>query len=142
MSNYEEPTEGLRPFFERFQTLNARVDGEQLVEMYAPHVMVAGPAGPNVITAPQLLGAISKRKQQLDDAGHRETTLVGYEETPLTSRYALVRAEWQWIFEQAAGERTTVKLPSTFVVDRSGDAPRILVYILGDDIGAVLRRRA
>jgi hypothetical protein len=109
--------------------LNARADVEKLVELYASSVMVAGPAGPNVITPPDLLRVISKRKQLLDDAGHRETALVGFEESPLTPRYSLVRTEWQWVFEQASGAQTTVMLPSTFVVDRSGDAPHILVYI-------------
>jgi len=45
------------------------------------------------------------------------------------------------VFEQGSGEQATVTLPSTFVVDRGGDAPQILVYILHDDIAAVLRRR-
>jgi hypothetical protein len=141
MSNQKVPTEGLRSFFERLQSSNAKTDVKELVELYAPSVMVAGPAGPNVITAADLLGAISKRKQYLADAGHRETALVGFEEIPLTPRYSLVRTEWQWMFELASGAQTTVVLPSTFVVDRSGDAPHILVYILHDDVTAVLRRR-
>ena len=141
MPHHEDPAEGLRPFFERFQRPKATPDLESLVELYASSVMVAGPAGPNIITASQLVGAISKRKQLFDDAGHRETTLVGFEEVRLTPRYSLVRTEWQWIFEPASGDQTTVRLPSTFVVDRSGDAPHILVYILHDDVAAVLRQR-
>ena len=141
MSLQKETTEGLRPFFERFQRLNAGADVEKLIELYASSVMVAGPAGPNVITAPHLLGAISKRKQLFDDAGHRKTALVGFEEIPLTPRYSLVRTEWQWVFEPASGEQTTVMLPSTFVVDCSGDAPHILVYIPHDDVTAILKRR-
>jgi hypothetical protein len=141
MPNAKEPTEALRPFFERFQMLNARADVETLIELYASNVMVAGPAGPTIITAAHLLGAISKRKQLLDDAGHRETSLVGFEESPLTPRYSLVRTEWRWVFDQGSGQQTTVTLPSTFVVDRSGDVPHILVYILHDDVTAVLRQR-
>jgi hypothetical protein len=141
MSDQKEPTEGLRPFFEQFQRLNASADTEKLVELYASSVMVAGPAGANVIAPSNLLGLISKRKQLLDEAGHRKTVLVGFEETPLTPRYSLVRAEWEWVFQPAGGEQTTVTLPSTFVVDRSGDAPHILVYILHDDVTAILRQR-
>jgi hypothetical protein len=141
VSLQKETTEGLRPFFERFQRLNAGADVEKLIELYASSVMVAGPAGPNVITAPYLLGVISKRKQLFDAAGHRKTALVGFEEIPLTSRYSLVRTEWQWVFEPASGEQTTVMLPSTFVVDCSGDAPHILVYIPHDDVTAILKQR-
>jgi hypothetical protein len=121
--------------------LNARADVETLIELYASSVMVAGPAGANVVAAPHLLGAIAKRKQLFDDAGHRETALVGFEEIALTPRYALVRTEWQWVFQQASGEQTTVRLPSTFVVDCSGEAPHILVYIPHGDVTAVLRQR-
>lgn len=141
MAMTKEHTEGLRPFFERFQTTNATADVENLIELYASNVMVAGPAGPTIVTAANLLSVISKRKQLMDDAGHRQTVLVGFEESPLTPRYSLVRTEWQWVFDLASGEQTTVTLPSTFVVDRSGDAPHILVYILHDDVTAVLRRR-
>jgi len=141
VSLQKETTVGLRPFFERFQMLNGRADVEKLIELFAASVTVAGPAGANVITAPQLLGAIAKRKQLFDDAGHRETALVGFEETLLTARYSLVRTEWQWEFAPPSGEPTTVRLPSTYLVDRSGDAPHILVYILHDDVTAVLRQR-
>jgi len=141
MSLPQESTGELRSFFERFQTLNARADVEQLIELYASSVMVAGPAGAHVITAPQLLGVISKRKQLFDDAGHRKTVLVDFEEIPLTPRYSLVRTEWQWVFEPASGEPTTVNLPSTCVVDCSGEAPHILVYIPHDDVTAVLEQR-
>ena len=141
MPHPEKPPEGLRPFFERFQRLNAAADSDKLIDLFASSMMVAGPAGPTVITAPSLLGVIAKRKQLFDDAGHRETALVGYQEIPLTYRYALARTDWQWVFEQGSGEQATVTLPSTFVVDRGGDAPQILVYILHDDIAAVLRRR-
>src|SRR5262245_53991849 len=112
MSHQEIPTGGLRSFFERFQRLNADGHVEKLVELYAPSVMVAGPAGSHVVTAEQLLGAVSKRKRLLDDAGHRETALVGFEETPLTPRYSLVRTEWRWTFEQASGEQATVMVAS------------------------------
>ena len=142
MSDHKGLTEGLRPFFERFQTLTARADADtaKLVELYASNVMVAGPAGATVIAASSLPGFISKRKQLFDQAGHRQTALSGFEEIPLTARYSLVRTEWQWVFEGAGGE-TTVTLPSTFVVDGSGEAPHILVYIIHDDITAVLRQR-
>jgi hypothetical protein len=141
MSNAGTAPGGLRSFFEQFQRLSGKADVEKLVEMYASRVMIAGPAGSQVITASDLLRAIPKRKQLLDAAGHRETALVGFEETQLTPRYSLVRTEWQWVFEPAAGGQTTVTLPSTFVVDRAANTPSIIVYILDDDVTAVLKQR-
>jgi hypothetical protein len=64
---------------------------------------------PHVVAAPHLLGAIAKRKQLFDDAGHRKTALVGFEEICLRPRYSLVRTEWQWVFEQASGEISPIQ---------------------------------
>jgi hypothetical protein len=141
MSDTKIPAEGLRSFFEQFQRLRGRRDVEKLVDMYGSRVMIAGPSGSQVIAASDLLGAIPKREQLLTDAGHRETALVGFEEIELTPRYSLVRTEWQWMFEPAAGDQTTVTLPSAFVVDRTANPPCIIAYILHDDVTAVLKRR-
>ena len=141
MLHRENQTEGLRSFFDRFQTSTARADADTLIELFAPSVMVAGPGGSTIVTTSNLAGAIAKRKHMFDEAGHRETALVGFEEIPLTSRYSLVRTDWQWVFERASGERTTITLPSSYVVERAGAATHILMYVLHDDVAAVLRQR-
>ena len=134
-------TEGLRPFFERFQSPGAASDDEKLAAMYAGSVMIAGPMGAQVVASGDLQRAIPKRRQLLDSAGHRDTALVGFEETALTGRYALVRAQFRWDFQAASGERMTVTLPSAFIVDRGGDSPRIVVYMNEQDVVSVLRER-
>jgi len=57
----------------------------------------------------------------------------------LTDRYALVRAQFRWSFHAANGEPITVTLPSTFIVDRGGDSPRIVFYMNEQDVVSVLR---
>ena len=141
MSHQKIPTGGLRAFFERFQSLSAASDVEGLAAMYAGHVMVGGANGAQVVSSADLQRAIPKRKQLLESAGHQDTSLVGFEETPLTARYALVRAEFQWHFKTANGQPADVTLPSTFVVDRGGDSPRILLYLNERDVVSVLRER-
>jgi hypothetical protein len=116
-------------------------DNVDLAAMYAPSVMVAGPAGARIVTAAEMLQAIGKRKQLFQSAGHQRTTLVGFEARDLSDRYALVHAEWRWEFQGAGDVPTAVELPSTFLVDRSGDAPKILLYLMHHDIGEVLRGR-
>jgi hypothetical protein len=140
MAPTKSSTGGLRSFFESLTTMSATSDIEGLAAMYAPTVMIAGPGGAQVVTSADLLRAIPKRKQLFESAGHRSTALVGFEETGLSDRYALVRTEWKWLFETAAGA-TDVTLPSTFIVDTSGDAPHIVVYVSHQDIVAVLRAR-
>jgi hypothetical protein len=133
--------EGLRAFFERFQSLNASSDAEKLAAMYAGSVMIAGPRGAAVVGAADLQRAIPARRQLLDSAGCQDTALVGFEETALTDRYALVRAQFRWRFQAANTEPATVTLPSTFIVDRGGDSPRIVLYMNEQDVVSVLRER-
>ncbi len=141
MPHQEIPTEGLRAFFERFQSLSAASDVEGLAAMYAGNVMIAGASGVQVVSSADLQRAIPKRKQLLESVGYQDTALVGFEETALADRYSLVRAQFQWQFKAANGEGATVTLPSTFVVDRGGDSPHIVLYLNERDVVSVLRER-
>ena len=139
MPHQKFPTEGLRTFFERLRSLSAASDVDGLAAMYAGQVMVAGANGAQVVSAADLQRAIPKRKQFLESAGCRDTVLVGFEETALTDRYALVRAQFQWRFDAADGQPATITLPSTFVVDCGGDSPHIVLYMNEQDVVSVLR---
>src|SRR5579871_2555902 len=141
MSGQNTPAEGLRAFFDRFQSLSAASDAEGLAAMYAAQVMIAGAQGTQVISSADLQRVIPKRKQLLESAGCQDTALVGFEETALTDRYTLVRAHFQWRFKTPNGEATAVTLPSIFVVDRGGDSPRIVLYLNERDVVSVLRER-
>ena len=141
MPHQEIPAGGLRAFFERFQSLSAASDVEGLAEMYAGNVMIAGANGVQVVSSADMQRAIPKRKQLLESVGHQDTALVGFEETALTDRYSLVRAQFRWLFKAANGQPATVTLPSTFVVDRGGDSPHIVLYMNEQDVVSVLRER-
>lgn len=141
MSSSEFHTVGLRSMFERFQRRGRPADASALADMYAATLMVAGPGGTQVVTAADLLRAVPKREALFDAAGHHSTMLAAFDEQTLTPRYSLVRTEWEWRFEHPSGEPVTVTLPSTYIVDRLGETPRIVVYIIQEDIGAVLRQR-
>jgi hypothetical protein len=141
MSHQKITTGGLRAFFEHFQSLSAASDVDRLATMYAGSVMIAGADGARVVSAADLQRAIPKRRQLLESVGYQDTALVGFEETTLTDRYALVRAQFRWDFQAANGEPATVTLPSTFVVDRGGDSPCIVLYMNEQDVVSVLRER-
>ena len=141
MAHEKVPAGGLRPFFERFQSLSTAADVESLAAMYAGHVMIAGANGSQVVTSADIQRAIPKRKQLLESVGYQDTALVGFEETALTDRYSLVRAQFRWHFKAANGQLATVTLPSTFVVDRDGDSPHIVLYLNERDVVSVLRER-
>jgi hypothetical protein len=141
MPHQEIPVGGLRAFFERFQSPSAASDVEGLAAMYAANVIIAGPNGAQVVSSADMQRAIPKRRQLLKSAGHQDTALVGFEETPLSDRYALVRAQFRWHFHAANGQPATVTLPSTFIVDGGSDSPHILLYMNEQDVVSVLRER-
>ena len=141
MPHQEISAGGLRAFFERFQSLSAAADVEGLAAMYAPNVMIAGPNGAQIVSSADMQRAIPKRKQLLESVGYQDTALVGFEETALSDRYSLVRAEFRWRFKLPNGQPVTVTLPSTFIVDRGGDSPRIVLYLNEHDVVSVLRER-
>lgn len=141
MSPQEIPAGGLRAFFERFQSLSAASDVDGLAAMYAGHVMIGGANGVQVVSSADLRRAIPRRKQLLESVGEHDTALVGFEETALTDRYALVRAQFRWQFNPADSQPVTVTLPSSFVVDRGGDSPHIVLYLNERDVVSVLRER-
>src|SRR5215831_6763554 len=99
MPHQEIAAGGLRAFFERFQSLSAASDVEGLAAMYAPNVIIAGPNGAQVVSSADMQRAIPKRKQLLESVGYQATALVGFEETALTDRYSLVRAQFRWRFK-------------------------------------------
>jgi len=133
----EFATEGLRSFFGAFERDSAAADVEGLARLYAQNILVAGPNGSQVVSKDDLLRAIPKRKQMFEAAGHRSTTLAALQETKLDDRYTLARTEWRWQFDAAAD----LTVPSTFIVDRSGDEPRIVLYMMHHDIARLLKER-
>jgi len=137
----EFQTEGLRSFFAAFEAGTAASDADALARMYAPAILVAGPNGSQVVKAADLLTAVQKRKQLFDAAGRRQTTLAGLVETPLDGRYTLAKTEWRWRFSPADRDEAEVTLPSTFIVEHTADGPRIVLYLMHADVGAVLRER-
>src|SRR5262245_49485347 len=142
MPHQEFPTGSLRAFFERFQSLSGASDVEEIAAMYAGHVMIAGGNGTQVVASADLLRAVPKRRQLLESVNHQDTSLVGFQETALTDRYSLVRAQFEWRFQPANSQPAIVTLPSTFIVDRGGDdSPQIVLYMNEQDVVSVLRER-
>ncbi len=137
----ELATEGLRSFFQAFEASSDSTDVDALVRMYAPAILVAGPHGAQIVKTADLLAAISTRKEMFDAAGRRSTKLAALREERLDDRYTLARTEWRWEFAPRGDAPTELTLASSFIVDRSNGDPRIVVYLMHHDVGAVLKAR-
>lgn len=131
----------IRTFFEDFAQRNASGDAEGLVRLYAASFLMARPNGVQVVKAADLLPAIPKRKQLLAAIGCRSTTLASLQETKLDDRYSIVRTEWRWRFDRGGDGPEEITLPSTFIVQQSGEGLQIVFYLAHEDILAVLRER-
>lgn len=128
-------------FFGRFAAQTATGDPESLAAFYAPAFLMAGSAGAQVVRASDLALAIPKRKQLFDAAGCRSTTLLSIDDTRLDGRYSLVRTTWRWTFAQADGTISDITLPASYVVDRVAGDGKIVCYVNGADIAAIMRER-
>ena len=109
--------------------------------MYAKSVLITGANGVQVVNSADMRRAIPKRKQRLDSAGHQDTALVGFEETVLSDRYSLVRAQFRWHFNGVSDQPAIVTLPSIFIVHRNGESPHIVFYLNEHDVVSVLWER-
>jgi len=127
-------------FFQTFERLSAAGDAEALAGLYAATFLSAGPDGVQTVKASDLIQVIPKRKQLLQSIGCQSTKLASVEETKLDDHYSLCRTEWCWRFDHADGP-VEITLPSTFVVHRSGEGWRIVLYLTHHNIMTVLRER-
>ena len=133
-------TAPVQDFFETFERLSADGDAEALAGLYAATFLSAGRDGVQTVKSSDLVHVIPKRKQLLESVGCQSTKLVSVQETKLDDHYSLVRTEWRWRFDRADAP-VEITLPSTFVVYRSGEGCRIVLYLTHDNIMTVLRER-
>ena len=138
------PTSGdetIRQFFEKFDRSNATGNAQAVAELFAPTFMSASADGTIVIKSTDLLAAIPRRKQVLQQIGWQSTALVALQETRMDDAYSMVNTEWRWRFGRQGEPVHDITLPSTFIVHRWNDREPEIVFYLTGDIMAVLRQR-
>src|SRR5262249_11030760 len=140
-SSQGTPDQDLRAFFRNFEHSSATADDERLAAMYATSLLMAGPSGAQIVKASALVHALPKRRRLVESAGCTSTRLASLVETRLDDRYSIVRIEWQWRLEPRAGEPADITLPSSYIVERAGDALKIVCYIAHAAITAGARER-
>src|SRR5262245_5878573 len=116
--DYASLMDKIESFFRDFENYTNLNDADRLASMYSDTFLTADPSGTRVVEATALRAFIPKRKQLFAGIGYRSTTLVSVNPSKLDDRYSLVRAEWRFEFD-----RDQVTVPSTYIVDVSGDAP-------------------
>jgi hypothetical protein len=131
----------IQEFFKAFETSSAAGDVEGLAAMYATAFLAAGPKGAQVVKSSDMLQVIPKRKQMLASIGCESASLVSLHENKLDDRYSLVRTEWRWRVKPAGIDPQDIVLSSTFLIQRSKNELRIVLYLNHADIMDTLRER-
>jgi hypothetical protein len=128
-------------FFESFARQSGTDNIQAQVSQFADTFLAAGPHGVKCATSADFTLAIPKRKQLFDSLGCQSTTLVGLEETPLDTRYVLVRTKWKLTFRRPDTNPECIVVDSTFIVDAAASEFKIVFYLANQDIMQVLKDR-
>jgi hypothetical protein len=137
----EQPRTAIERLFETFESNNSTGDIPTIVSQFADPFMAAGPNGSTCVRAADFALALPKRKQLFESLGSKSTTLVSLDESPLDARYVLAKTRWQMNFDSNQRGKQQVIADSVYILDTSGEMPKIILYLANQDIMAVLKDR-
>ncbi len=103
--------------------------------------MFAGPNGARVAEKAAVLAAFPKGQEFLKAVGHKSTTVMSLDETPLAPPYVLARVQFLWRFEKAAAQPIDVEVDSTFILYINHGAPAIVFQHEREEFQDALRAR-
>lgn len=129
----------LASFFRAFERAGNTGDVPASVSQFADTFMVAGPQDVQCVRASDFALALPQRKQFFDSLGCRSTALAALEEIRIDDRYVMAKTRWRMTFVQGEGAPKEVLADSAFLVDVSGEAFKIVLYLAGKDYQTMLR---
>ena len=133
------PVSPLASFFHAFERASNTADVHGSVSQFADTFMVAGPQGAQCVRASDFAVALPQRKQYFDSLGCRSTALAALEEIRIDDRYVMAKTRWRMTFVQGEAAPKEVLADSAFLVDVSGEAFKIVLYLAGKDYQTLLR---
>ena len=137
----ENLSEEVRVFLEKYEANSNVGSPEEIVMQFADVFMAADPGGARAVPSSVLLMAIPQRRKLFESVGSSVSTLASVEQTRLDDRYVLLKTEWLVKFDRGSGRSEDLTLRSTFVLYRSDDGIRIVLYLHHQDLMSVLRER-
>jgi hypothetical protein len=133
-------------FFDLYAHQTAEGDIPAIVSHFADTFLFAGPSGTQPVRASDFAAALPRRKLLFDKLGSQPTLLTAVHETPLDSRYVLVRTTWRFSFLRDGIPAQHLDADSTFLIDTglpgtSEPDFKILLYLTHQDIMQLLHDR-
>ena len=124
-------------FLDAYDRLRA-TDRTAVAKLFNPTFLVLDPSTATALTPAVLAGVLPARKRMFESAGIRATRRTNAREQRLDELHSLVQVEWVAERESGAG----ITLSSTFVLRRSVEGMRIVVYLNHRDVRALLEEQA
>ena len=124
----------VRSFFARYETANAIFDVGQIAACYADAFMFGGPEGVQCVKKEDFLKVLPRRKEFFRSRGLVSSNIDGLEESPLDSKYTLVKVTWNMRFERGASEPIYGQNAASYILLRTDDRFQIVVQIDHQDL--------
>jgi len=108
---------------------------------FADLFMAVNPQGVQCVRAADFALALPKRKQFFKSHGHRSTTLLSVHETAIDASHLLAKTRWRFAFDRTAGDPLEIDVDSTFILETSAEAMKILFYLNSQDPFELLKQQ-
>jgi len=137
----DQKPSAVKEFLDTYARHTATRNIPALVSQFADTFLVAGPTGSQCVRSADFARALPRRAELFASLGCQPAELISVEESPLDTRYALVRTIWRFTFTRPENDPETIDSESIFLIDTGSDPFRILVYLTPRDIMDTLRQR-
>ena len=134
----------------RFLSLYARNSNQDdmaaVAANFADPFLSASPSGTQSVRLADFATALPKKKALFDRLRSQPSQLISVSETPLDSRYVLVRTTWRFTFLNDSGPAHQIDTDSAFLIDTGLPGTveydfKIALYLAHHDLIQILRDR-
>jgi ketosteroid isomerase-like protein len=129
--------EALKNLFTEFEKAIGALDFEKIGELYADSFMAIGPDGVITSSKAEFLEGAHQAGEFYKSIRQTSLTIVSLEETEISKHYSLVTVRWGATFSKTGDK--LVEFDDSYVVQRIGPEPKIVVLIAHQDERKVLK---
>ena len=128
-------------FFDRYQQGADAADPDVVRGCFAETFLNLDPAGAGPVPREALIQTLPGRAQLFASIGVEALELTSLREQPLDGMHTMAATTWSARFAADAADRTSLVLPSQFLLRRHADSWQIVAYLSSTDLAAVFAER-
>ncbi len=137
----EKAISSIEDFFRQFELNNSKSDFSAAVSQFADTFMAAGPQGAQCVKASDFVVALPKRKQLFESCGCHSMRLIRVDPHSLGDRYCMAHTRWKMNFAEGDLSSEAEFVDSTYVLEKTDQGFRIVLYLAHQDVFAILKQR-